>query len=95
MLISVPLTSEEEAALIALAKDQGVSVDDLLRKVVLQILSASKAASQLSIPLTAEEFEKLLEEATNIIPDGIPPLCDKALSRESIYTREDEWNRRS
>ena len=39
--VPVPLTSEEEAALIAQAKAQGVSVDSLLRKAVLQIISSS------------------------------------------------------
>jgi hypothetical protein len=27
-----------------------------------------------------------------MIPESVPPLPDKALSREGIYTREDEWN---
>ena len=43
--------------------------------------------------LTAEEVDKGLEEAAGLIPEGIPPLSDEALSRESIYTREDDWNR--
>lgn len=44
--------------------------------------------------LSPEEFDKALEEIADMIPEGIPPLSDEALSRESIYTREDEWNRR-
>jgi hypothetical protein len=43
--------------------------------------------------LTAEEVDKRLEEAAGLIPDGIPPLSNEAMSRESIYTREDDWNR--
>jgi hypothetical protein len=43
--------------------------------------------------LTAEEVDKRLEEAADLIPGGIPPLSDEAMSRESIYTREDDWNR--
>ena len=91
--VLVPLTSEEEAALIAQAKAQGVSVDSLLRKAVLQIISASpETRSQLPVQ-TAEEFDKAFEEIADMIPEGIPPLSDEALSRESMYTREDEWNR--
>jgi len=91
--IPVPLTSEEEAALIAHAKAEGVSVDLLLRRAVLQIISA-KLPNELPAPqLNAEEFEKAFEEMADMIPDSVPPLSDEALSRESLYTREDEWNR--
>ena len=44
-------------------------------------------------PLTPEDVDQGLEEAADLIPEGIPPLSDEAMSRESIYTREDEWNR--
>jgi len=43
--------------------------------------------------LTAGEVDRGLEEAADLIPEGIPPLSDEAMSRESIYTREDYWNR--
>jgi len=91
--ISVQLTSEEEAALIAQAKAEGVSVDSLLRRAVLQIISANTEGDRPAPRLNAEEFEKAFEEIADMIPDGIPSLSDDALSRESIYTREDEWNR--
>ena len=91
--VPVPLTSEEEAALIAQAKAQGVSVDSLLRKAVLQIISA-RPETKPQLPVqTAEEFDKAFEEIADMIPEGIPPFSDGALSREGIYTREDEWNR--
>jgi hypothetical protein len=45
--------------------------------------------------LSAEEINAALDEAADMIPGGTPPLSDEALSRESIYTREDEWNRSS
>jgi hypothetical protein len=40
-----------------------------------------------------EEIDRGFEEAANLIPEGVPPLSDKAISRESIYTLEDDWNR--
>ena len=91
--VPVPLTSDEEAALIAQAKAQGISVDSLVRKAVLQIISANCGTSlQLAFPLTAEEFEKAFDEIAEMVPADVPPLSDAALSRESIYTREDDWN---
>ena len=91
--VPVPLTSEEEAALVAQAKAQGVSVDSLVRKAILQIISSSSGtSSQPAFPSTAEEFDKALDEIADLIPEDIPPLSDAALSRESIYSREDDWN---
>ena len=92
--VPVTLTSEEEAALLAQAKARGVSVDSLLRKAVLQIISAGRETKIQPPPqLSAEEFDKAFEEIADMIPESVPPLSDEALSRESIYTREDEWNR--
>jgi hypothetical protein len=90
--VPVSLTPEEEAALVAQAKAQGVSVDSLLRKAILQFISASAETTQLRSQLTEEEFDRAFDEIADTIPEGIPPLSDEALSRESIYTREDEWN---
>ena len=91
--VPVPLTSEEEAALIAQAKAQGVSVNSLVRKAVLQMISSSSGTSlQAALPLTAEEFDKAFDEIADLIPKDAPTLSDAALSRENIYTREDDWN---
>jgi hypothetical protein len=68
-------------------------VDSLVRKAVLQIISSgSTPTTQPSFPLTAEEFDKTFDEIADLIPENVPPLSDAALSRESIYTREDDWN---
>ena len=44
---------------------------------------------------TGEELDRALEEVADLIPSGIQSPPDEALSRESIYTREDEWNQNS
>ena len=50
------------------------------------------ALEPIRAPLTAEQFEKAFDEIAQMNPaDAL--LSDEALSRESIYTREDEWNR--
>ncbi len=86
--LPVPLTPEEQAALQAQAKAQGVSVDSLLRKAVLHIIAAAPEVSPQH--LIADQWEKEFEEWCDSFPDH-PPLSDEAVSRESIYTREDEW----
>jgi hypothetical protein len=90
--VPVPLTSEELAALQVEAEAQGVSVDNLLRKAVLHILSASRKVKPQQ-DLSPEEFDRALEEIADMIPDNVPDIPDEALSRDSIYTREDEWDK--
>ncbi len=45
--------------------------------------------------LSVEELDNAFEQAADLIPAATPSLSDEALSRESIYTREDEWNTHS
>jgi hypothetical protein len=90
--VPIPMTQEEQATLLAHAKARGVSVDSLLRKAVLEVISSSP--EEVTTPqqqIRAEELDQAFEEIADMIPDGIPPLPKEALSRESIYTREDEW----
>ena len=78
--IPVPMTSEEQAAV------QGVSVDDLLHKAVLQIISTSREV----VPqdsMSMEEWNRAFEEMADMILENVPEIPDEALSRESIYTR--------
>jgi hypothetical protein len=86
--VPVPLTPEEETALLAQAKAQGVSVDSLLRQAVLRIISAAPQGD--AEPSSAQQWEKEFGEWLDSLP-SLPALSDEAISRESIYTREDEW----
>jgi hypothetical protein len=88
--VPVPMSQEEQAALLAQAKAQGVSVDALLRRAVLQLIAAARAVPPQQ-QLSPEEFEIAFEEMADMIPENVPPIPDEALSRENIYTREDEW----
>jgi hypothetical protein len=63
-------------------------VDSLLRKAVLQIIASAPEASQGQ--LSFSEWEKEFEAWLDAQPD-MPTLSDNAISREGIYTREDEW----
>lgn len=90
MKVTVPiaLTAEEEAALAAQAEAQGVSVNSLLRKAVLEIIAAPPHGG--SHELSAEQWEKEFEAWLDSLAD-IPTLSDEAIRRENVYTREDEW----
>jgi hypothetical protein len=90
MTITIPvsLSSEERAALQIQAEAQGVSVDSLLRKAVLQIL-ASPAGSIPAEQLRGADLEKAFEELADLVPENVPQIPDDALGRESIYERED------
>ena len=86
--IPVSLTPEEQAALLAQAKAAGVSVDTLSRRAVLQVIAAPLDSD--SERLTIDEWEKEFNEWLDSLPT-MPTLSDEAISRDSIYTREDEW----
>lgn len=85
---SVPLklTPEEEAALIAQARTEGISIESLVHKAVLQVIAA-RVGSALPV---GEQWEREFEDWLNSL-QVLPTLSDEAISRESIYTREDEW----
>jgi hypothetical protein len=86
--IPVPITTEERATLLAQAKAQGVSIDVLLRRAVLQMIAAAPDVD--SQELSLDQWEKEFDEWLDSLPT-MPTLSDNAISRENIYTREDEW----
>jgi hypothetical protein len=89
MTVTVPvsLSPEEQSALLARAQAEGVSVDSLLRKAVLQVIAAPPAPADEQLP--GEQWEREFEDWLDDLPD-VPSLSDEAISRETIYTREDE-----
>ena len=89
MTITLELPPELEARFVAEAKAKGVPVDEVVKAYLIFHSPALHAPKQ----LTAEEVDSGLDEAAGLIPEGIRPLSDEAMSRDSIYTREDDWNR--
>jgi hypothetical protein len=69
-------------------KAQGVSVDSLLRQAVLRTISAAPQADPEQV--SPQQWEKEFGDWLDSFP-SLPALSDEAISRESIYTREDEW----
>jgi len=90
MTITLELPPDLEARFLAEARALGVSVGELVKAYLYQALPQRPQRSPKC--LTAEEVDGGLEEAADLIPEGIPPLSDEAMGRESIYIREDDWN---
>jgi hypothetical protein len=88
MTITLDLPPDLEARFVREAKAMGVSVDEVVKAYLYKTPPAPGAT-----PLSAEEIDRLLDEAADLIPQGVPPLSDAAMSRESIYSREDDWNK--
>ena len=85
MTITLELPPEVEARLLAEAQSQGVPVGEVIKDNLIQHAPPSKQQ------MSAEELDQALDEIADSLPNGIPPLSDEAISRERIYTREDEW----
>ncbi len=87
MTITVELPPEIEERFLARANALGISVGAYVQ----EYLTGSSQPGMERPRLSVEEVNRLLDEAADLIPAGVPPLSDEAMSRESIYTREDEW----
>ena len=72
-------------------KPKGCPLIHSCTRQVLEIISAAREVKQAEQQLSPEEFERAFEEIADMIPESVSPIPDEALSRESIYTREDEW----
>lgn len=85
MTVKVELPPEIEERFIAEARDRRMPLDAYLRECL-----SSFVQSRLLPKLSPEAVDRRLDEAADLVPTG-PTLSDFAMSRESIYTREDEW----
>ncbi|WP_413199959.1 hypothetical protein [Nostoc piscinale] len=90
MTIKLQLKPEIEAWIIAQAAAKGVSVQAYLESLIEETLIIQENKS---IPPSAtyEEWEATLRDLIDSPAlTQAPPLSEVAISRESIYTREDE-----
>jgi len=74
MTVTLPLTSDQEAQLAALAKERGVSLDSLITGFVGELLSAGQPASTV---------EELFSTFDSLNPP--PEVCEEAFHRENWY----------
>lgn len=88
MAIVLNLEPALESRLIAQAAAQGKSAEELLQMLVERLLLTAPSPSiSLSPQERAERFSHWVESHASL---QAPLLSDEAISRESIYTREDE-----
>lgn len=96
MTITLELQPEDEAKLVAQANAHGLSLDNFLKIIIAAQAGKIGTREGWNAPkdqkaFSAQEIDRFFDEAADMIPAGVPPLSDDAMSRESIYTREDEW----
>ena len=88
--IQLQLKPEIEDRLITQANKQGLSIESYLESLIEDSLKNQdeKSFSQVT---TEEDWETALMNLINSPAFALsPPLSDAAISRDSIYTREDE-----
>ena len=84
--MTVTLKPDLEEQLKARAEAEGLSTEDFVNRELERLVATSQPSSK----LTPEERARVWREFIEQHAVGGPPLSDYAVSRESIYSREDE-----
>jgi hypothetical protein len=84
--MTVTLKPDLEEELTARALAAGLSTEEFVNRELGRLVASTPPASN----LTPEERVRLFNDFIASHSVGGPPLSDYAVSRESIYTREDE-----
>ncbi len=84
--MTVTLKPDLEEELTQRAKSEGLSTEEFVNRELEKMVASQPVESK----LTPEERARLWEEFIEQNSVGGTPLSDYAVSRESIYTREDE-----
>jgi hypothetical protein len=77
-----------EAQLVAQAHARGLSLEDYLKRVV-ELQASTRVALPSERTRNHAEWERDFEAFIDSFPQ-LPILSDQAITRDSIYTREDE-----
>ena len=86
MTITVDLAPEIEERFLVQARARGLSLDAYVQ----EYLARSAQSTAQTPRVSSDELNRLLDEVADLVPNGLP-LSDYAVSRKSIYSREDEW----
>jgi hypothetical protein len=84
--MTVTLKPDLEEELSARARAEGLSIEEFVNRELERLVASTPPSSK----LTPEERVRLWNEFLASHSVEGPPLSDYAVSRESIYTREDE-----
>jgi hypothetical protein len=86
MTVTLNLPPEIEQALLAEAQARGLSLDELVRVLLLTRLPLPAGGTQFSGELSPEEWVRQFKTWTRShARDDLPLLSDEAISREFIY----------
>lgn len=85
-VMTVTLKPDLEEELTARAKAEGLSTEEFVNRELEKLIANTPAQSNLSPQERAQLWEKFTKEYAV----GGPPLSDYAVSRDSIYSREDD-----
>jgi hypothetical protein len=88
MTITLELPPDLEASLRAAAEERHLSVEEIVKA---YLSDFGPIRPRQDTP--PDQIDRGFEEAADFIPEGIRPLSDESISRETIYSREDDWNR--
>lgn len=80
MSLTITLPTLVEAGFAAQARAAGISLDEYVRRFLVE--HAPRVERQ---ALSPEEFDRIIDEITALIPTDRPPLSDKALLRRDWY----------
>lgn len=83
LTIQIELPAAVEAGFAARARAEGVSLGEYVHRFLVE--HAPRVEPHAPSP---EEFDRIIDEITAMIPTDRPPLSEKALSRESWYDDE-------
>lgn len=84
--MTITLRPDLEEELAARARADGLSTEEFVNRELERLVASTPPSSK----LTPEERVRLWEEFRAGHSVGGPPLSDYTVSRESIYSREDE-----
>ena len=88
MIVTLELRPEVEAQLQLQAKTRGLSLQDYLKKVV-ELQATAWAARNSVETVSNDEWERGFEALIDSFPPQ-PLLSDEAISRDSIYTSDND-----
>jgi hypothetical protein len=87
MTLRLQLTSAEEAKLMAKARSEGTTLEDLVRQAIDPLLAS--VPDEFVQAGERQDWDAELEKVIDTLPE-LPILPDSALTREGIYAEDDE-----
>jgi len=87
MNLTLPLTAEEEAKLLAKARSEGTTPEHLVRQAIDPLLAS--VPDEFVQARKRQDWDAELEKVIDTLPE-LPVLPDSALTREGIYAQDDK-----